>query len=62
VYKAFFLCELLDDAPASTNDSAAVAFFAPDQLPDLSLTRVLPEQIVRLFEHARQPAMPTDFD
>ena len=61
-YKAFFLCELLDEAPGTTNDSAAVAFFAPEKLPELSLTRVLPEQIARLFEHARQPAMPTDFD
>jgi len=33
-----------------------------DQLPPLSLLRVTPSQIARLYEHYRQPDLPTDFD
>jgi hypothetical protein len=39
-----------------------VGFFAEDEIPDLSLTRTMPAQIARMFEHDRQPGLPTDFD
>ena len=40
----------------------AVDWFGPNELPPLSLTRVMPTQVARLFEHARQPDLPADFD
>jgi hypothetical protein len=40
----------------------AVAFFPEHEIPELSLTRVMPAQIARLFEHHRHPDWLTDFD
>ncbi|MBD1995595.1 NUDIX hydrolase [Leptolyngbya sp. FACHB-541] len=67
VYKLFFHCEILDSAPqeshkSENHETEAVAFFAEHQIPELSLTRVMPTQIARLFEHLRHPDWATDFD
>jgi ADP-ribose pyrophosphatase YjhB (NUDIX family) len=62
VYKIFFLCELLGGAPTPSYETETVAFFGEDDLPELSLTRVTPAQIARLFEHCRHPDWPADFD
>ena len=62
VYKVFFLCELIGGAAAPSEETEAVGFFRQDALPELSLTRVTPEQIFRLFEHYRHPDWPADFD
>lgn len=67
VYKLFFHCEILDGALQESHESEnheteAVAFFAEHQIPELSLTRVMPIQIARLFEHLRHPDWATDFD
>ena len=37
-------------------------FFDEAAIPELSQGRVTPQQITRMFEHARDPALPTDFD
>jgi hypothetical protein len=39
-----------------------VGFFAEDNIPQLSLGRILPKQITRLFEYYRNPDLATDFD
>jgi len=70
VYKLFFLCEPLDDAPADRSgqhgasfaETDEVAFFPADALPALSLTRVMPAQIARLFALYHHPEWPADFD
>lgn len=62
VYKLFFQCEIVGGAPATDFETSAVEFFAADQIPPLSLTRVTPAQIDRMFEHYRNPDWPTDFD
>ncbi len=61
-YKLFFLCELTGGAAATSNETDGVEFFAEDALPSLSLTRTLPEQIALMFEHYRNPQLPTVFD
>jgi ADP-ribose pyrophosphatase YjhB (NUDIX family) len=61
-YKLFFLCELIGGAPAESAETDAVGFFTEHELPDLSLTRVTPAQIARLFAHYRNPDLPADFD
>lgn len=61
-YKLFFLCELLGGVATTSSETAAVEFFREDALPELSLTRVMPAQIARLFAHYRHPEWPTDFD
>jgi len=61
-YKIFFLCELIGGAAATSAETEDVGFFREDALPELSLTRVVPAQIARLFAHYRHPEWPADFD
>ena len=61
-YKLFFLCELIGGAPAGSYETDAVDWFAEDQLPALSLSRVTAAQLHRFFEHHRNPQWPADFD
>jgi ADP-ribose pyrophosphatase YjhB (NUDIX family) len=62
IYKMFFLCEILGGSPKTSAETLAVDFFAPDALPPLSTTRIVRHQILRLFEHSRNPSLPTEFD
>ena len=62
IYKIFILCELLGGDPATSHEIDDVAFFAENELPELSLSRTTPAQIVRMFEHFRCPDLPPDFD
>jgi ADP-ribose pyrophosphatase YjhB (NUDIX family) len=62
VYKLFFHCELLGGAPTTSIETGGAAFFAEDAIPELSLGRVTPEEVARLFAHHRHPEWPTDFD
>jgi len=63
VWKLFFVCELLGGAPATSLETSEVAFFAQHEVPaDLSVGRVLPFQVQRMFAHARDPSLPTEFD
>jgi ADP-ribose pyrophosphatase YjhB (NUDIX family) len=63
VYKLFVRCELVseDPAPIAGAETAEAAFFAEDELPELSTPRTAPGHVARLFEHARAPDLPTDF-
>jgi ADP-ribose pyrophosphatase YjhB (NUDIX family) len=71
VYNLFFLCELEEgramqvvsdpDGTVSIETDGA-AFFREHEIPALSISRVTPTQITRLFEHRRHPEWPTDFD
>jgi ADP-ribose pyrophosphatase YjhB (NUDIX family) len=61
-YKLFFQCELVGGAPALSDETSGVDWFAEDRLPALSTTRVTAAQIHRFFEHYRNPQWPTDFD
>lgn len=62
-FKMFFICDLEGGAPATSIETSEVRWFAELNLPtDLSVGRVLPHQIKRMFEHQRQPSLPTDFD
>ena len=63
VYKLFLRCEVLGgDAAAPGVETDGVGFFGPRHIPPLSLTRVTPGEIARLFEHYEHPEWPTDFD
>lgn len=62
VYKMFFLCDIAGGAAQPSDETTAVDFFPLDALPELSLGRVLPKQIARMFEHRVRPDLPTDFD
>jgi ADP-ribose pyrophosphatase YjhB (NUDIX family) len=61
--KMFFVCAIVGGAAATSLETSEVAFFAEADVPtDLSLGRVLPRQITRMFAHWREPGLPTDFD
>ena len=61
--KLFFVCELTGGAATTSQETSEVGWFAQADLPqDLSLARVLPQQLNRMFAHWRDPALPTDFD
>ncbi len=62
IYKFFIQCELLGGSPSSNIETDGVEFFGENEIPELSLTRVMPAQVARLFEHYRHPEWPTDFD
>ncbi len=62
IYKVFIRCEIIGGSPTTSHEIQGVGFFAEDDIPELSLTRNVPSQIARMFEHYRQPGLPTDFD
>ena len=63
IWKAAFLCELVDDEQlplgAETTDAR---FFSKDELPRLRYSRASEWQISRCFAHHDDPALATDFD
>ncbi|MGB9434975.1 MAG: NUDIX hydrolase [Candidatus Acidiferrum sp.] len=61
-YKLFFLAELAGGSPQNSNETTDAQFFPEDHLPTLSLSRVTPSEIAHLFDHFRNPALPTSFD
>jgi len=63
VYKLFFICDVVGGTPKAGLETSEVAFFGENEIPeDLSVGRVLPRQIRRMFEHARSRDLTTDFD
>ena len=63
VYRLFFVCDVVGGAPKPGSETSEVAFFGENEIPeDLSTERILPHQIRRMFEHARDKDLPTDFD
>ena len=62
VYKLFFQCELVSGSPSPSIETDEVAFFSENEIPQLSLGRVVPDQVARVFQHYRHPDWATDFD
>lgn len=61
-YKLFFICDLIAEATPDPLETADPKFFGSEKIPELSLARVTPEEISRMFEHLMNPDLPTDFD
>jgi len=62
IYKLFFLCELLGGQPTNSIETNGVGFFGRNEIPSLSNGRITKSIIERMFELAKNPAAPTDFD
>lgn len=63
VYKVVFYCELRGGTPlAASTETDGVGFFDRDSLPELSLGRITPEQVVWLVERAADRDGTADFD
>jgi ADP-ribose pyrophosphatase YjhB (NUDIX family) len=62
VYKMVFHCEAIGGSPTAQDETTGVDFFGEDEIPPLSLTRILPAQIQQIFDHVRHPERPPAFD
>jgi ADP-ribose pyrophosphatase YjhB (NUDIX family) len=63
IWKVLIRCSLVGGAAAAPGlETEGVGFFHASAIPPLSLTRVVPAEIARLFEHHAHPDWPTDFD
>jgi ADP-ribose pyrophosphatase YjhB (NUDIX family) len=61
--KLFFVCDLVGGAPITSIETSGTGWFAERDVPeDLSFQRTLPHQIRRMFDHRRDPGLPTDFE
>ena len=61
-YKIFFVGDVRAGSAQASIETSDAQFFAENELPPLSLSRVTPAQIAHMFEHFRNPALPTSFD
>jgi ADP-ribose pyrophosphatase YjhB (NUDIX family) len=62
IYKICILCELMGGEPTESHETEEVGFYPDDGLPELSISRVTPGPIARLYEHCRDPSLQADFD
>jgi len=62
VYKLFFRCQVIGGALRTSHETPAADWFAREALPPLSLDRILPSQLERLFRHRDHPDLPAEFD
>jgi ADP-ribose pyrophosphatase YjhB (NUDIX family) len=62
IYKMFFICEITGGAARASDETSEAAFFPRDTLPPLSLGRITAAQIERMFVHAENAQLATDFD
>lgn len=62
IYKIYIYCKIIGGAPAESAETSAIGFFARDNIPPLSLSRVTAQQIHRFFELHTNPNIPADFD
>ena len=61
-YKLLFLCEIAGGVPMVSSETTAVGFFAENEIPPLSTSRTLAEQIHYAFSARRAPEAPAVFD
>jgi ADP-ribose pyrophosphatase YjhB (NUDIX family) len=62
IYKLFFICEITGGRATTSSETEQVEFFSESDLPELSITKILPEQISKMFEHYRQDGLEVYFD
>ena len=61
-FKIIFLCRLIDGEPRTSNETSAVEFFDPNELPPLSKYRTNEEMLREVFAHIKDPGRRTAFD
>ena len=62
IYKIFFLCELRGGEPRVSHETAGVAFFPLDALPELDLHRSSPSDIAEAWRRSQEPSLPARFN
>lgn len=62
IYKLFFQCEITGGRPTPNHEADEIAFFGPDELPELSVSRVTKAQLKYFFRIAEDRATPVWYD
>ncbi len=62
IYKLFFICEITGGKAATSIETEDIGFFKLDNLPELSTSKILVEQIEIMFKHHNNLSLPTYFD
>lgn len=62
IYKIFVLCEEKGGTLQGGMETSETGFFAPDNLPPLSMPRITEEQIRLMFEYKNNPGKPAVCD
>ena len=62
IYKLFFICDIVGGQATTSTETEQVEFFEENNLPELSITKILPEQIAKMFEYYRRDDLPAYFD
>jgi hypothetical protein len=62
-FKIVFLCDLIDGEARPSDETSEVAFFGPDEIPQvLSGERTHPRHILDAFAALKDQNLPTEFD
>ncbi|HKO90997.1 MAG TPA: NUDIX hydrolase N-terminal domain-containing protein [Polyangiaceae bacterium] len=62
IYKLIFLGELLGGEARISHETTEVGFFSPDELPPLSLSRTLAEDVAQALVHHQDATLAPTFD
>ena len=62
IYKMFFLCNFVSGEPEVNIEISEIGFFELGNLPKLSKSRVLPEDIAMMFEHHKNHRLQVSVD
>jgi len=62
VYKILIQCEIVGGEPTEGIETSAVGFFAEDELPPLSVSRITKSQMEIIFKYLHNPQEPVHFD
>ena len=65
IYKLFFICEVVGGELTPSHETSEARWFAESELPEeseISIGRSRLYHIQRMFEHSRNPELPTDYD
>ncbi len=63
IVKLMFVCEITGGMATPSLETSEIGFFGADEIPDaLSVARILPGQIARMFAHRRDPGLATEWE
>lgn len=61
-WKLVFLCTVVGGKASTSIETGEGIFFAREEIHDLSLARITPDEIDLVFQHLQNPESPTTFD
>jgi ADP-ribose pyrophosphatase YjhB (NUDIX family) len=63
-YKIYMICDLTGGHPSPNLESEKSEFFGIEDIMSLNIDkgRTVPQHILRMFDHAKTPTLPADFD